>query len=162
MNTDLAGLAAVREPQCPGNSWGAVTAAALNDVYNFLKAHSQQAEAMPRPSQSVPPISKDAHGAIKSVKLDSVVMVAHSLGAKVGCLLLSGAFSLDQITKPPVCVSVPVPWRQLVAVSTHAGKQQRHIHRMHACAQQKACMCKSGSMHVHIWKHTFAHLEAYA
>ena len=135
MDNHLTGLAAIREPQCPRNSWGAVTAAALNDVYNFLKAHSQQAEAI---SKAVAPISKEAHSAIKSVKLDSVVMVAHSLGAKVGCLLLSGALAPTKIEQSPVCVSVLVPWGQLVACSTHTSNSQRHMHTAHACAHLEA------------------------
>ena len=82
--------AGVREPQCPCNSWGAVTASALNDMYNFLSVQTRQPSAKTSQNPSAPPIPEAAQSAIKSVKLDSVVMIAHSLGAYVACLLLTG------------------------------------------------------------------------
>ena len=91
----------MREPQCPSNSWGTVTAATLNDVYNFLAVSSQQGAAIPRPSPSMPPISEAARCAMTSLNLDSVVMIGH-FGSKSG---LPVAFRCLQSLQP--CNIVP-------------------------------------------------------
>ncbi len=80
-------VAAVREPQCPNNSWGAVSASALNDVYTFLESALHQ---KPDPATLLPPIPVAAQSAIKTVNLDSVVLIGHSLGAQVAVNILAG------------------------------------------------------------------------
>ena len=67
-------------------------------------------------------MSADVRSAIKSVKLDSMVMVAHSLGATVGCLLLAGGLTETR----QICASLVSA--QVVACST--VKQSR---KLHAC-----------------------------
>ncbi len=80
-------IAAVREPQCPNNSWGAVSATALNDVHTFLVSALHQ---NPNPATLLPPIPVAAQSAIKSVNLDSVVLIGHSLGGQVAVNILAG------------------------------------------------------------------------
>ena len=79
--------AAVREPQCPNNSWGAVSATALNDVHTFLASALHQ---NPDLATLLPSIPAAAQSAIKSVDLDSVVLIGHSLGAQVAVNILAG------------------------------------------------------------------------
>ncbi len=80
-------VAAVREPQCPNNSWGAVSAAALIDVHTVLASALHQ---NPDPATLLPPIPAAAQSAIKTVDLDSVVLIGHSLGAQVAVNILAG------------------------------------------------------------------------
>ncbi|KAL0026838.1 hypothetical protein WJX77_005686 [Trebouxia sp. C0004] len=81
--------AAVREPQCPNNSWGAVSAAALNDVHTFLASALHQ---NPDPANLQPPIPAAAQSAIKSVNMDSVVLMGHSLVPQVAVNILAVGF----------------------------------------------------------------------
>ncbi|KAL0052254.1 hypothetical protein WJX82_010791 [Trebouxia sp. C0006] len=80
-------ISPVREPQCPNNSWGAVSATALNDVHTFLASALHQ---NPNPATRLPPIPVAAQSAIKSVDLDSVVLLGHSLGGQVAVNILAG------------------------------------------------------------------------
>lgn len=75
-------------------------------------------------------MSADVRSAIKSVKLDSVVMVAHSLGATVGCLLLSGALTQTR----QICASLVSA--QVVACST----TETYAQSGHACSLLQALL----------------------
>lgn len=65
-----------------------------------------------------------AVSAIQRLNLDSVVMIGHSLGAKVGCLLLSGTVMFDKLEAPPEFVCACLGSIQLV---------HKHITQEHAC-----------------------------
>jgi len=64
-----------------------VSASALNDVHTFLASALHQ---NPNPATLLPPIPVAAQSAIKSVNLDSVVLIGHSLGGQVAVNILAG------------------------------------------------------------------------
>lgn len=80
--------AAVREPQCPNNSWSAPTASVFNDVHTLLYnvVHAKEFG----PSSLGPHLEANARKAIQSTKLDSVVILGHSFGVQTAIAMVSG------------------------------------------------------------------------